>query len=285
MIPENPPLLQRRWAKNPARNAAPNYISLLLLYRGRLWSRPSEKSSVGPVPARGAFRAHVHGGWVMDVFDFDAFRSTPLTREPFQYLIVPGFLKPAASAAVNADYPRIDSPGSFPIQSLTYGPAFKGLVQALRGPEFRAAFAEKFGVDLRGRPTMITARGRCGPKDGRIHTDSETKIITVLLYMNPSWEEAGGRLRLLRSADDIEDVLAEVPPVEGTLVAFCRSDNSYHGHKPFVGPRRVVQFNWVTSWRVALFENWRHRLSAWLKGARGHGAVSEEAMYGRRKAS
>ncbi len=54
--------------------------------------------------------------------------------------------------------------------------------------------------------------------------------------MNPRWEQAGGRLRLLRSATDIEDVLVEVPPEEGTLVAFRRSDNSYHGHMAFDGP-------------------------------------------------
>jgi hypothetical protein len=83
--------------------------------------------------------------------------------------------------------------------------------------------------------------------------------------MNSEWEEAGGRLRLLRSAGDIEDVLVEVPPQEGTLIAFRRSDNSYHGHKPFIGPRRVIQLNWVvdrkTKWRELL----RHRLSAWTK--------------------
>ena len=39
----------------------------------------------------------------------------------------------------------------------------------------------------------------------------------------------------------------EVPPTEGTLLAFRRSNNSWHGHKPFSGLRRVIQFNWVTS--------------------------------------
>jgi len=138
-------------------------------------------------------------------------------------------------------------------------------VEALEGPEVRGAFEEKFGIDLAGRPTMVTARGRCGPGDGGIHTDSLTKIITVLIYMNPSWESAGGCLRLLRSGGDLEDVLAEVPPLEGTLVAFRRSDNSWHGHKPFVGPRRVIQLNWVTSAAVRRRELLRHELSAWAK--------------------
>ena len=42
-------------------------------------------------------------------------------------------------------------------------------------------------------------------------------------------------------------MIMEVPPTEGTLLAFRRADNSWHGHKPFAGERRVIQFNWVTS--------------------------------------
>jgi hypothetical protein len=201
----------------------------------------------------------------MDGLDFAAFRATPLTREPFPFLVVPEFIKPKARAVVNADYPRIDSPGSFPVAGLTYGPGFQGLLDELRGPTFRAACAEKFGIDLTGRSTMITVRGRCGTRDGNIHTDAVSKIITVLLYMNPTWEQAGGRLRLLRSPHDIEDVLVEIPPTEGTLVAFRRTDNSYHGHKLFIGPRRVIQFNWVTHQGFERREVFRHRVSAWVK--------------------
>ena len=54
-----------------------------------------------------------------------------------------------------------------------------------------------------------------------------------------SWEQSAGRLRLLRSATDLNDVITEVPPVAGTLLAFKRSDNSWHGHEPFGGERRV----------------------------------------------
>ncbi len=201
----------------------------------------------------------------MDGLDYTAFRATPLTREPFPFLVIPEFIKPKARAAIHADYPRIDSPGSFPVAGLTYGPGFQGLLDELRGPAFRTACEEKFGIDLGGRSTMITVRGRCGTRDGNIHTDAVSKIITVLLYMNPTWEQAGGRLRLLRSPHDIEDVLVEVPPTEGTLVAFRRTDNSYHGHKLFIGPRRVIQFNWVTHQGFERREMIRHRVSAWMK--------------------
>ena len=37
----------------------------------------------------------------------EAFRATPLVQEPFQHLIVPGFIGPDGLAAINADYPKI----------------------------------------------------------------------------------------------------------------------------------------------------------------------------------
>jgi hypothetical protein len=201
----------------------------------------------------------------MGALNLPAFRASPLTRQPFDFVIIPEFVKAEARPAINADFPKIDNPGSFPVDKLTYGPAFRKLVDELRGVAFRAACEEKFGIDLAGRPTMMTVRGRCGTRDGNIHTDTGSKIITVLIYMNAQWEEQGGRLRLLRSAHDIEDMIVEIPPTEGTLVAFRRSENSFHGHKPFIGPRRVIQFNWVTDQGFRWRETMRHRVSMWMK--------------------
>jgi len=82
---------------------------------------------------------------------------------------------------------------------------FAGLAAELEGDELRQEIERKFAIDLAGRPTMITVRGRSDGRDGRIHTDSVTKLITVLLYMNPVWEAEGGRLRLLRRAVDLTD--------------------------------------------------------------------------------
>jgi hypothetical protein len=200
--------------------------------------------------------------------DFPALGAAALVRDPYEHLIVPGFLKREAASAINADYPKIDKPGSFPSDTLDYGPAFAALLDELTGPESTRAFSDKFGIDLAPYPTTVTVRGMCQQKDGRIHTDTKSKIITVLLYMNAAWEEAGGRLRVLRSADNLDDYAAEVPPVEGTLLAFRRSETSFHGHKPFVGARRVIQLNWVTDQGVAWREGARHRVSAFLKRLR-----------------
>jgi SM-20-related protein len=201
----------------------------------------------------------------MSMIDRDAFRRTPLVREPFDYCTVPRFIKPAALPKIQADYPNIDQGGSFPLQSLTYGAAFDMLAKELLGPEMRAIFAEKFEIDLANRPTTLTVRGHCRKKDGKIHTDSKTKLITVLIYLNEPWEEPGGRLRLLRNAHDLENFVAEVPPEQGTLLCFRNGPNAWHGHKSFSGQRRVLQLNWVVDEAAACATARRHGLSAWLK--------------------
>ncbi len=201
----------------------------------------------------------------MSALDLAAFRAIPLVRTPFEYLILPGFIKSAALTGIHADYPRVPRPGSFPLPEVQFGPAFGSLIDELQGNEMRTAFEEKFRLDLSDRPTMVTVRGRSCEKDGNIHTDALSKIITVLIYMNPAWESGGGRLRLLRSPTDMEDFFVEIPPTEGTLVAFRRSGNSYHGHKQFIGERRVIQLNWVTDAGTVRREIMRHRVSAWMK--------------------
>ncbi len=197
--------------------------------------------------------------------DLDLFKATPLQTDPFDFLVIPGFVKEEARERINADYPEVSKSGSFPLDEVTFGPGFQSLIDDLNGDEMRVAFEEKFHIDLSGKPTMTTVRGRCSEKDGKIHTDSDTKIITVLIYLNSRWEQPGGQLRLLRSATDLDDVIMEVPPTEGTLLAFRRCANSYHGHKKFSGPRRVVQFNWVTSQAVVDRAMTRHRFSSWTK--------------------
>ena len=56
-----------------------------------------------------------------------------------------------------------------------------------------------------------------------------------------------------------------MPPAAGTLIAFRRSQHSWHGHTSFEGERKVIQLNWVTDQRVADRELGRHRFSARLK--------------------
>jgi len=203
----------------------------------------------------------------VDVLDLDRLRGTTLERDPFDFVIVEEFVRAEALPAILADFPSIRGAGSFPVEGLAYGPAFAGLVAALTGPALVRAVAQKFAVELDGRPTMLTVRGFGDARDGRIHTDSASKIITLLLYLNPVWEPREGRLRLLRGAEDLEDCACEVVPVAGTMLAFRRSARSFHGHHPYIGERRSLQLNWVTDAAVVRRELARHRWSARIKWA------------------
>ena len=205
--------------------------------------------------------------------DLRRFLDTPLRRDPFDHVVVPEFLSGETGGAVAAAFPRIERGGSFPASALDVGPVFAGFIEELESVEVRDAFETKFGVALAGHPTMVTLRGRCRAKDGRIHADSSSKLLTALIYMNANWAAVGGRLRLLRGPEDIEDYVTEVPPDRGTLVAFRCTANGYHGHKPFVGERRSVQLNWMSDAAVLKRELRRHGLSAWTKKLFGFGAA------------
>lgn len=201
----------------------------------------------------------------MGHLDIEALKAAPLATEPFEYVLVPGFIGPDSVRCVNATFPPITTGGSYPLDSLEAGMAIKEVIDELDGEAFEAAISEKFGVDLAGRPKMYSLRGYTRSKDGQIHTDSRDKIITVLLYLNENWGHAGGRLRLLRNGHDVDDFVAEVPPDNGTLLAFRRSDRSWHGHHPFDGPRRSLQMNWMTSEGSKGWHKVRHTLSAAIK--------------------
>ena len=181
----------------------------------------------------------------MSLIDINALRSAQLHTDPFDYMVVPGFLSSAALRQVNADYPAIDSAANHALENLQYGAAFASLMEELRGQPFAKALGERFDMDLVSLPTTVTVRKYCERTDGNIHTDHKSKVITVLLYFNEQWDNEDGQLRMLRSGNNIEDYVAQVAPLGGTLLAFRRTDHSWHGHTRFVGERRMVQINYL----------------------------------------
>jgi SM-20-related protein len=196
--------------------------------------------------------------------DLEKLAAMPATKSPYEFMVVENFLKSDMLPSMLENYPEVPGPGSHPPSELKIEGHFKALMDELNAPAFRKIVEEKFAIDLTDRPTMYTVRGFCRKTDGEIHTDSTTKLITVLLYMNDKWDKDGGRLRLLNSPN-LDDVITEVPPYGGTLLVFKRADNSYHGHEPYEGKRRAVQLNWVTSQAVVDKEQGRHRLSTKFK--------------------
>ncbi|MFI4963784.1 MAG: 2OG-Fe(II) oxygenase [Caulobacterales bacterium] len=201
----------------------------------------------------------------MGGLDWQAIESAKLDSCPFDHVAIKQVLSAHCASALPLEYPAIRSPGSFSLADAPPGPALAALIEDLRSPRFRAQMERIFGLDLEGRPAVVTLRGQCSSRDGRIHTDSRSKILSLLLYLNAGWVDGAGQLRLLRNGSDIESHTVEIPASLGSMVVFRRGDHSWHGHTPFIGERRVLQMNYLQSSRDSLVGALRHRLSAFAK--------------------
>ena len=201
----------------------------------------------------------------MACLDWSAIESAELAQDPFPHVAIRRVLTARCAQLLPEEYPAIRSPGSFSLADAPPGPVLGDLISELQSDRFRSEMARIFGLDLEGKPVVVTLRGQCSPRDGRIHTDSRSKVLSLLLYLNADWSSPAGQLRLLRNGNDIEAVGAQIPPTLGSFVAFPRLDNSWHGHTAFVGQRRVLQLNYLRSERASLVGELRHRLSALTK--------------------
>lgn len=200
----------------------------------------------------------------MSRLNIDRLKKAELRSDPFEYTVVPGFLSPGSLNEIVSAYPSLKG-GSYPLDAVDVPPAVQALIDEMDGPEFEQAIEDKFDVSLKGQPKMYSLRGYCRRTDGKMHTDSKDKIITVLLYLNQDWDEEGGKLRMLRGGKDLNDYVEEVPPDNGTLLVFKRSENSWHGHGPFEGKRCSIQMNWMVSEGARGFHKLRHSISAKMK--------------------
>src|SRR5262245_4952056 len=154
------------------------------------------------------------------VLNSDALRAAPLVSEPFPHMIIDNLIRPEVLPDVVASFPRVPKRGSFPPEAVSYSGRFATLMQEMHSVELRDLIGERLGMDLKDRPPMLTVRGRTGKKDGRIHTDSKSKLVTVLLYLNPGWSAPQGRLRLLYNDHDLAPYAAEISPEAGRCLIF-----------------------------------------------------------------
>jgi SM-20-related protein len=182
----------------------------------------------------------------LSILDPAAIRSSSYSSDPFPHFLGSSFLREEAIPALRESYPPITKPGYLTVDDIPLGGAFKTLIDELESEELTQYLSERFGVDLHPFPRLTTVRKVSQGKDGRIHTDGPSKVMTMLVYMNDGWDEQeDGRLRVLYDGEHFEPYACEVPPVMGTVFGFLRSDQSWHGHKPFTGERRVVQTAWI----------------------------------------
>lgn len=194
--------------------------------------------------------------------------STRAAREPFAFIVAEDQLPAAARTGLKQDFPRYSGAGFFPYAPEDCGPSVNRLVDEITAPAFANALGERLGIpDLAGYPTLVTICRSLNKRHGTIHTDSKSKVATALLYLNESWPDTSdGCFRFLNRIDDIDDLAApEVKPLYGTIAAFRRADNSFHGHLPYEGERRVIQVAWLTSEAEKTRKTQRGKLSRLFK--------------------
>ncbi len=196
---------------------------------------------------------------------YDALKEAKLQTTPFPYCVIPNFIRPEFVETLTEHFPKISHGGSIPASSVERHATFRPFIEELEGTILKNVIAEKFSLDLTNKPTMLTLRGMTRERDGVIHTDSKSKLITLLLYMNPTWESDGGKLRLLKNAHSLDDYVEEISPLAGSCVIFQVTRNGWHGHHPYVGKRLSLQLNYLAS-DAALHKHFNHhRFTAWLK--------------------
>ncbi|THD51089.1 2OG-Fe(II) oxygenase [Phenylobacterium sp.] len=191
--------------------------------------------------------------------------AAELVRTPFDHIAIAQVLLPECAAAIPDEFPTIKSPGSFSMADAPPGPVLASLIDDLMSQRFRVRMTEIFEIDLEGKPAVVTLRGQCSAKDGRVHTDSRSKALSLLIYLNDGWSGGEGQLRLMNRESGFDSAPVEIPATLGSMVAFRRSDTSWHGHAPFVGQRRALQFNYLQTARASMVGEVRHRISAFAK--------------------
>ena len=200
----------------------------------------------------------------MRLLDKDKISTAFVEKEFFPFFHVENaFLEGVDSSELVASFPNIGTGGSFPSEDIPKGP-IKQLIKELESDDFKSILEDKLNVDLNNSKVVTTLRGFSRSKDGQIHTDSKSKILTVLLYLNPLWDNKIGNLRLLKENSNLNDYITEISSDFGNLVAFKVTENCWHGFEPFEGKRLSIQLNYIYPDSLNSHKL-RHKISSKLK--------------------
>ena len=198
--------------------------------------------------------------------------GTLIRHDPFAFVIAHGVLPDDACSDLARDFPRYTGAGFFPYHEAECGASIRALVDALTQAAFSDAAGARLDIErLSQYPVLVTLCRHIIRRHGTIHTDSASKVATALVYLNESWPDSSdGCLRFLGKVDDIDAMVApEVKPLYGEFVIFKRADNSFHGHLPCAGERRVIQVAWLTSEAEKLRKTRRGLASRFFKKVAG----------------
>src|ERR1700733_12398402 len=101
-----------------------------------------------------------------NVLNHDAIKSAAVIDQPFPYLIIDNIIRPELLLDVVKGFPNIDKRGSFPLDAVSYSGYFATLIQELQNEQLRDIIGEKFHMDLKEKPPMVTLRGQTTERDG-----------------------------------------------------------------------------------------------------------------------
>jgi hypothetical protein len=197
------------------------------------------------------------------LIDLNSIKSAPVNESFFPFFSVLNCITEEGKA-LPQNFPDLNKGGSYPSDMPGLSPVMENLIAEIESKEMQEALSEKFGINLDDVEVVTTIRGYSRLKDGQIHTDSKTKVLTLLLYLNESWEEDTGLLRMLKNNHDLEDFIEEIPATLGSLVVFKVTENCWHGFHPFEGKRLSLQMNYIKKESVSQ-HLMRHRLSSFIK--------------------
>lgn len=198
------------------------------------------------------------------IIDYAAINNVELESSPYPFFGIENVFDESSHAALLADFPTIKAGGSLPLDSIEVSGELAKLIDEIKSDQFRELMGRKFEVDLKDKPIIITARGFSRQKDGQVHTDSKTKLITILLYVNDGWESPDGHLRMLNS-NDVDDYAAEFSSSIGQMIAFKVTENCWHGYRSYEGQRQSLQINYLVEEKYTNHHVYRHKLSAFFK--------------------
>lgn len=194
--------------------------------------------------------------------------DTMVQDQPFPFMMAHGQLPDDVRDELERDFPRYTSAGFFPYDPDDCGPSINALIENMTSPAFAQAIGQRLGIDGLGQyPTLVTLCRLLNKRHGTIHTDSRSKVATALIYLNTRWPDTSdGCLRFLYRIDDIDSIAApELVPLYGEFAVFKRCENSFHGHLPYEGERRVIQVAWLTSEEEKLRKTKRGKFSRAFK--------------------
>src|SRR5690349_2301761 len=93
------------------------------------------------------------------LIDYERLAEAPAEPLPFPHLVVADFIRREAQEALAAAFPSVAGTGSYPPSELDCSALFRRLLAEFEGERLRVLVGEKLGIDLGGRPTMVTVRG------------------------------------------------------------------------------------------------------------------------------